>query len=82
MKRYNSLDPLDKNILRILSLYESLDLWQLWYEIGEDDATAESMTQEEVFSRLESLRGRGFVKRIKEPPEAVKWALKRREVDR
>ncbi len=79
MARENSLDTVDQDILRILSLYESLDAVELWYEIGEDDTTAESFTKEEIVSRLESLSREGFVKCIEEPRGRVKWAVNRRE---
>ena len=77
MERRDSLDAIDHSILRILSLYECLDQLELWYEIGEDDAIPGNVTEEEVFSRLESLRRRGFVKSIAEPHGIAKWAVKR-----
>jgi len=75
MKGHNRLDPIDRNILRILSLYEDLDLLQLWYELGESDATGEVVTREEVLSRLKSLRSRGFVERVEEGEGGIRWAL-------
>jgi len=77
MEREMALDTLDQNILRILSLYEGLAVGQLWYEIGEDDATVENVTKEEVLSRLEFLRRRGLVKCMKEQEGDVKWTVKK-----
>lgn len=77
MEREMALDTLDQNILRILSLYEGLAVGQLWYEIGEDDATVENVTKEEVLSRLEFLRGRGLVECMKEQEGDVKWTVKK-----
>lgn len=78
MERQNSLDAIDQNILRILALYESLDVVELLYEIGEDDTSTENVTEEEILSRLESLGREGFVRCIKEPQGYVKWAVNRR----
>lgn len=64
MERKNRLDSIDRNILRILSLYEHLNLLQLWYEFGEDDALKERITKEEISNRLEYLRAKGFVERV------------------
>jgi DNA-binding Lrp family transcriptional regulator len=75
MEGHNSLDPIDRNILRILSLYEALDLLQLWYELGESDGAADRMTREEVLERLESLSSRGFVKPIKKGDGTIRWVL-------
>jgi len=75
MEGRNPLDPIDRTILRVLSLYEDLDLLQLWYELGESDKSAEHMTQEEVLRSLESLRSRGFVEPIKQSEGGTRWAL-------
>lgn len=75
MKGQNRLDPIDRSILRILSLYEDLDLLQLWYELGEFDATGEVVTREEVLIRLKFLRSRGFVERVEEGEGRIRWAL-------
>lgn len=64
MKRKNKLDTIDRNILRILSLYEHLNLLQLWYECGEDDALKGRTTKEEISERLEYLSVKGLVERI------------------
>jgi len=75
MEGRNPLDPIDRTILRVLSLYEDLDLLQLWYELGESDKSAEHMTQEEVLRSLESLRSRRFVEPIKQSEGGKRWAL-------
>ena len=62
----NSLDSVDQSILRILSVYEQLTPLQLWYELGENDAVKETVTEEEILNRLESLREKGFVERVTE----------------
>jgi hypothetical protein len=78
VKRNESLNAIDRKILRILALYETLDVVELWYEIGEDDISRENMTEEEVLSRLEFLSLEGFVKCVQEPQGHVKWAINRR----
>ncbi len=75
MEGHNPFDPLDRKILRILSLYKDLDLLQIWYELGESDGPVDRMTQEEVLSRLESLKSRGFVERFTEGEGGIRWAL-------
>ncbi len=62
----NSLDSVDQSILRILSAYDQLTALQLWYELGEDDAEEETVSEGEILSRLESLRKKGLVERITE----------------
>jgi hypothetical protein len=66
MERKTRLDTIDRSILRILSLYEHLNLLQLWYEFGEDDTLKERATKEEISNRLEYLRAKGFVERVME----------------
>jgi hypothetical protein len=75
MEGRNPLDPIDRTILRVLSLYEDLDLLQLWYELGEADKSVEHMTQEEVLERLKLLKSQGFVELIRESESAIRWAL-------
>jgi DNA-binding Lrp family transcriptional regulator len=71
----NPLDAIDRTILRVLSLYEDLDLLQLWYELGEWEKSVERMTQEEVLERLKLLKSQGFVEPINESGGAIRWAL-------
>jgi len=52
------LDSIERDILRVLSLYEHLTPLQLWYELGEDDTTVETMTEQEILRTLESLKKR------------------------
>jgi len=59
------MDAIDQMILRKLAIYESLDLLELWYEIGEDDMLKESVTKEEISNRLESLKAQGLVEEEK-----------------
>lgn len=66
MKGRNLLDEVDKSILRILSDYEQLTPLQVWYELGEDDAVKERTSEEEILTRLESLRKKGFVESVTE----------------
>lgn len=73
------MDAIDRMILRKLAIYESLDLLELWYEIGEDDALKESVTKEEISNRLESLRAQGLVEHVMETEGDIRWALKRGE---
>ena len=64
MQTVNSLDLLDQSLLRILSAYDELTPLELWYELGEDDAAKETVTEKEIGKRLESLGGRGYVERV------------------
>ena len=66
MKARNSLDEVDRGILRILSGYEQMACLELWYELGEEDTVKQGVTEAEVRARLESLRKQGFVERVKE----------------
>ena len=67
MQTHNSLDKFDQNLLRILSVYDQLTPLQLWFEIGEDDAVKETVSEEEIRKRLESLEGRGYVEKAQDP---------------
>jgi hypothetical protein len=69
------MDAIDQIILHKLSLYESLAPLELWYEIGEDHALEETVTKEEISSRLESLRAQGLVERVMEAEGRIRWAL-------
>jgi|GEM_PF-787539 DNA-binding Lrp family transcriptional regulator len=75
MKKSRSLDAINRNILKILSLYEHLDLLELWFEMGEDGAL-ETVTKQEVSNRLYSLMAKGFVERIDFGNGNIRWALK------
>ena len=66
METDSGLDPIDQSILRILSSYEEMTPLELWYELGEDDTVKERVIEAEVRARLESLRKKGFVERVKE----------------
>lgn len=61
MEEGETVDVIDENILRILSLYDHLTPLQLWYEFGEDDLGKRRLTEAELLSKLESLRVKGFV---------------------
>jgi len=71
----NTLDPIDRDILRVLSLYEELDVMQLWYELGESERSVERMTQEELLERLKFLGAEGFVKPTGESKGGTQWCL-------
>ena len=75
MGKTKSLDAVDQEILRVLLLYEQLSLSELWFEIGEARVLG-PVTKEQVSSRLESLKGRGFVERISLGEGNIRWALK------
>jgi hypothetical protein len=64
MQTANSLDLLDQSLLRILSAYDELTPLELWYELGEDDAAKETVSEKEVGRKLESLGARGYVERV------------------
>jgi len=76
MKRYQSLEEVDRKNLDIISHYGSLVFQDLlWYEIGENDTLKEQMsTREAAQTKLEFLEAQGFVKRI-EPEGIPHWAL-------
>ena len=74
MGKAKDLGAIDQEILRVLSLYEQLSISELWFEIGEARVLG-PMTKEQVSSRLESLKGRGFVNRISLGEGNVRWAL-------
>jgi hypothetical protein len=76
MEKAKSLDAINREILRILSLYEQLSLSDLWFEIGEA-GVLKQMPQGQVSSRLESLMAQGFVERIPFVGGDIRWALKR-----
>ena len=84
MEGRNRMDAIDQIILHKLSLYESLAPLELWYEIGEDDALKESVTKEELSSRLESLKSQRLVEHVREAEGGIRWALtvKESEVER
>lgn len=67
MEKRNTVDEMDRTILQTLFSYERLTPVQLWYELGEDDAVKEKLTEEEVFNRLESLMQRGLVEKAIRP---------------
>jgi hypothetical protein len=79
MEGRNTKDAIDRIILHKLSLYESLNLVELWYEIGEDDMLKESVTKEEISNRLGSLRAQGLVEGLTKAEGDIRWALKRGE---
>jgi len=79
MEGRNRMDAIDQIILHKLSLYESLAPLELWYEIGEDDASKEGVTKEELSSRLESLKAQGLVEGLTKAEGDIRWALKRGE---
>lgn len=76
MAKVKNLEVINREILRILSLYEQLSLLELWFEIGEA-GFLEPMTKEQVSSRLESLMAKGLVKRVRFADTDTRWALER-----
>ncbi len=76
MEGSNRLDLIDQNILQILSRYESMDLIELWYEIGED-IEGVSISKDEVLDSLEYLSSQGFVKCLRKDEKVTHWVLKR-----
>ena len=75
MGKAKSLDAINREILRVLSLYEQLSLLELWFEIGEARVLG-PVTKEQVSGRLESLKAQGFVERISLGEGNIRWALK------
>ena len=76
MGKTKGLETINREILRILSLYEQLSLSELWFEIGEA-GFLEPMTKEQVSRRLESLMAKGVVKRVRLADTDIRWALER-----
>lgn len=76
MKRYQSLDEVDRQILNIISHYGSLVIQDLWWEISRQNNLNEQIpTKEKAQTKLEFLEVQGFVKRI-EPEGILHWTLK------
>ena len=75
-EEHESLDTFDRSILQILSLYEHLNLLELWFEIGET-GTLEQVSKEKVLRRLHSLMVKGFVERVSLGNGNISWAFKR-----
>jgi hypothetical protein len=71
---------MDRVILRVLSLYDSLGLLELWYEIGEEGTQRERLTQEELLERLEALHTQEFVERRPAGEGEPRWAIRSREI--
>jgi len=65
MEKPGSLDMTDQAFVRTLSAFKHLTALDLWYELGEDDAVNEGMSEAEVEAGLESLRKRGFVEKVR-----------------
>ena len=60
METPDSLDTIG-----ILSAFEQLTALDLWYELGEDGAVNEGMSEAKMEARLGSLRKRGFVQKVR-----------------
>ena len=75
MGKAKSLDAINREISRVLSLYEQLSLLELWFEIGEARILG-PMTKRQVSSKLGSLMAQGFVERIPFDDGEIRWALK------
>ena len=75
-KKQNRFDKVDQNIVRVLALYESLRLLDLWYELGEDSAFNDRVSKEELSDRMEALAERGVVESVRSGEGEIRWALK------
>ena len=75
-KKQNRFDKVDQNIVRVLALYESLRLLDLWYELGEDSAFNDRVSKEELSDRMEALAERGGVESVRSGEGEIRWALK------
>jgi DNA-binding HxlR family transcriptional regulator len=76
MKGFQGLDAIDQGILHFLSLYEHLNLSDLWFEIGEA-GTLGPITKEEISRRLQSLMNQGLVEQVTLEDGDIRWAFKR-----
>ena len=52
---------------------------EFWYATGEDSASTEGVTENEVLGRLEFLSEEGFVKCIKGERGRAKWPLNQKQ---
>ena len=72
MNESKYLVKIDKIILDVISHFGTIGLTDLWYELGESsDLKEQSVTEDEVLSRLEFLAAKGFV-----TPEGDEWVIK------
>jgi len=76
MEKAKSLDAINREILRILSLYKQLSLSDLWFEIGEA-GVLKQIPKGQVSNRLESLMAQGVVERVPFEGGDARWAIKR-----
>ncbi len=62
MKGAKYLEKIDKIIIDVISHFGTINLMDLWYELGESrDLKEQPVTKDEVLSRLEFLSAKGFV---------------------
>ena len=72
MNESKYLVKIDKIILDVISHFGTIGLMDLWYELGEsDDLKGQSLTEDEILSRLEFLAAKGIV-----TPEGDEWVIK------
>lgn len=72
MNESKYLVKIDKIILDVISHFGTMSLMDLWYELGESsDLKEQSVTEDEVLSRLEFLAAKGLVK-----SEGDEWVIK------
>ncbi len=75
MGKAKALDTIDQEILRVLLLYEQLNLSELWFEIGEARVLG-PVAKGQVAGRLESLKAQGILEPISLGERNIRWALK------
>jgi len=80
MKKLGHLDPMDRGILRALSLHEHLGTLELWYELMGNENSNEWVTEEKVLRRLKALTNRGLVEPVSQVEGSVGWALRKGKV--
>ena len=77
MKEPGHLDPMDRGILRALSLHEHLGTLELWYELMGSENRNERVTEEKILRRLKTLTNRGLVETVSQGDGSVGWTLKK-----
>jgi hypothetical protein len=77
MEDFSHLEPIDRWILRALSLHKHLSTMQLWYEVTGDGNRDGWVAEDMLLRRLEVLTNEGLVEPISQGDGSVGWALKK-----
>jgi len=80
LSHLETLEPMDRGILRALSFHEHLSTLQLWYELMSKEKRNGWITEEKVLRRLEALTNQGLVEPVSQGEGGVWWALRKGEM--